>query len=910
MSRSPRISSGSIAIALASGFLALSPTFAQGPGDECVTALFANDGMNLFDTGPATPSPDPFDSAQCSGTGFGTMNRDVWLSYLAINTGPLTLSTCGLASFDTDLVLYEGSCGALAQIACNGDGPSATCPVFTSTLTAFVNAGQFYTIRIGGYDPAAFGVGQLLIQPSPALPGDDCFMPVIAFDGFNPFDTTGFTNSSDPYSDLQCPGTFLGAMARDGWWQYIPLVSGELTVTLCGISPFDSDIVIYDGSCGALFQIGCNGDGCGVPSQATAPVVAGVPYTIRMGSWSPSSAGSVGQFSVSVLPPPAPLFKRGDVDGDGCVDAALDAVYLSLNIFPGPGGPPPPLDCLEAADVNADGLINIADIIFLLAWGFPSGGVPNVIPAPGPDVCGPGMGFPSCASYTCVPCTGGPIDPDIALGLVPVGPAGPSIPVEVRLDSDAATIAYSFGVCHSAGVDPVAISPGSALLALPGGFSGFFSTQIIPGAGWTVGIIVSVPGAQSLPPAIGAPLAVATYSCSGGAASSLGFCSTLGVTPVPISVALQGGGGVTPVTTGTTISCGAPPPGSFVRGDMSGDGVRDLADLALLEQFLFPGVLPFGPPPEPLGCDLVPNQSGDVNDNEVETIADLLMFRAYLDCGAITIPAPSSLCGDDVDDGNYGFDAIDNDYLLSAFTVTITGPASGIRDVDVLLQVKSPTPVKALSFSLILGAGLSLDGADPITAAAGIAADFIGTLQDPGQQLVLVAAGSTTCGVPMMPSTGLSFAQIATLHLKLAPFAVFPPCELVQEATVGGYVRRTTIVDPFFQDHQPRFLSGSGEIFARGNANNLDFDVNIADAIWILGHLFPQPTSLPLDCIDAADANNSGAVDIADPIYLLGFLFGGGPIIPYPYPECGYDIDIDEIDIDYPGTACDTPICP
>jgi len=901
-----RIASAAIAALLAFA-LGAAPLSAQ-PGDECVTAFFATDGLNPFDTAPMTGSPDPFSTAQCPGTGFGVMNRDLWFAYIAVASGPLVVSTCGLASFDTDLVVYTGSCGALAQVACNGDGPSATCPGFSSTVTVAAIAGVQYWIRIGGYDPLEFGTGQLSIQSFPALPGDECSFPLFAFEGINSFDTTGYSNSADSYDDLQCATTDLGSMARDGWWQYTPFSDGDLTVSLCGLSLLDSDLVIYEGTCGSLTQIACDGDsGCGFPSEVTVPVSGSVTYTIRMGSWSPTSPGDVGSFSVSLVPAALTPFKRGDADGDGCVDPVLDALYISAYIFPPPGGPPVSIGCLEAADVNGDVGINIADIVFLLGWGFPSGGIPNPIPAPGPDVCGPGTGTPGCASYACVPCVPPPVDPDIVLRLVPTGPPGPSIPVEVRLDSDVSTVAYSFGVCHTAGVDAATISQGSALLSLPFPASVLFVTEIIPGAGWTAGIVTSVAGAQSLPATADAPLAVATYSCAGGTTASLTFCDTLGANPVPISAAVFGGTGATPTTVGTSIGCGAPPPGSFIRGDISGDGVRDMTDAILLEQFLYPGVLPFGPPPEPLGCDLVPNQSGDLNDNEVETIADLLMFLGYLNCGAITIPEPSSLCGDDVDDDTVGFDTIDTDYLLSAFTISVTGAVDEVRSVDVLLQVKSPTPVKALSLSLEIGAGLSLAPV-PLTLAGGVSADFFGTLID--GNLVSVAAGSTTCGTPMMPSTGLAFAQIATLHLQLAPFATFPPCQLIQEADVLGHVRRTTIVDPFFQDHQPLFLSGSGTIFARGNANNLDFDVNIADAIWILSHLFPGGPPVPLECIDAADANNSGAIDIADPIYLLGFLFSGGPIIPYPYPECGYDIDIDGIDINNPGMTCDTPICP
>jgi hypothetical protein len=39
----------------------------------------------------------------------------------------------------------------------------------------------------------------------------------------------------------------------------------------------------------------------------------------------------------------------------------------------------------------------------------------------------------------------------------------------------------------------------------------------------------------------------------------------------------------------------------------------------------------------------------------------------------------------------------------------------------------------------------------------------------------------------------------------------------------------------------------------------------------------------------SVDANDSGQLDIADPIYLLDYLFGTKISPPAPFPEPGYD---------------------
>ena len=76
--------------------------------------------------------------------------------------------------------------------------------------------------------------------------------------------------------------------------------------------------------------------------------------------------------------------------------------------------------------------------------------------------------------------------------------------------------------------------------------------------------------------------------------------------------------------------------------------------------------------------------------------------------------------------------------------------------------------------------------------------------------------------------------------------------------------------------------------FARGDADTNGGAPNIADGIFILNFLFlggPSPV-----CMDAADADDNGNVNITDGIFVLHFLFLGGPPPPAPQaPTCGED---------------------
>ncbi len=73
--------------------------------------------------------------------------------------------------------------------------------------------------------------------------------------------------------------------------------------------------------------------------------------------------------------------------------------------------------------------------------------------------------------------------------------------------------------------------------------------------------------------------------------------------------------------------------------------------------------------------------------------------------------------------------------------------------------------------------------------------------------------------------------------------------------------------------------------FIRGDSNG-DGNVQILDAIISLTYLFLDGETT---CLEALDVDDNADVNMADPIFLLTFLFSGGGPIPSPYPTCGDD---------------------
>ena len=86
----------------------------------------------------------------------------------------------------------------------------------------------------------------------------------------------------------------------------------------------------------------------------------------------------------------------------------------------------------------------------------------------------------------------------------------------------------------------------------------------------------------------------------------------------------------------------------------------------------------------------------------------------------------------------------------------------------------------------------------------------------------------------------------------------------------------------------------TGAQFKRGDIN-ADGAINIADAVTGLDYLFTGGAA-PI-CLDSADVNDDGGINVADAISLLGYLFSSAAEPPAPGASCGVDAtDTDPLD--------------
>ncbi len=86
-------------------------------------------------------------------------------------------------------------------------------------------------------------------------------------------------------------------------------------------------------------------------------------------------------------------------------------------------------------------------------------------------------------------------------------------------------------------------------------------------------------------------------------------------------------------------------------------------------------------------------------------------------------------------------------------------------------------------------------------------------------------------------------------------------------------------------------------LFLRGDVN-WDDRVDIGDCVQILDALFQDAAHGALDCRDAADTNDDGAVEISDVVSVLSYLFLGGRSPPPPIAAIGEDPTGDGLDCD------------
>ena len=120
--------------------------------DECETAANAVLGMNSISTSDLTPSANPPENGMCSQLAWDK-SKDAWFVYDAPTGGLLSAEFCE-STYDTSVVIYQGTCSALTRIGCGDDECSPGGGLYQSRILDLPVAAGLVFIRIGGWHGA------------------------------------------------------------------------------------------------------------------------------------------------------------------------------------------------------------------------------------------------------------------------------------------------------------------------------------------------------------------------------------------------------------------------------------------------------------------------------------------------------------------------------------------------------------------------------------------------------------------------------------------------------------------------------------------------------------------------------------------------------------------------------------
>jgi subtilisin-like proprotein convertase family protein len=293
------------------GIIAAAPLFwtaASGFADDgCTgaTVVTSANYTNLQSTVSATgfeDSPPP----SCA-----PLDHGVWYRYTAPANGTLIVDTFG-SDFDTVLAAYSGACGALVAEDCNDDINDDTVPQnVVSRISLHASSGTTYYVLAGGYNDSGNLVFHLSFTTS-TVANDQCsgaiLIPGTSYT--NTQSTVLATSAGD--AGASCTAGFFGeSFGSAVWYRYNPPDGGSIVVDALG-SDFDTALVVYNGSCGALTEVGCGK--YAYNTLLTNPVVAGTTYYIAAGSSSGGGSGNL-IFHLSFL--------QGPPGNDQCANALV-----------------------------------------------------------------------------------------------------------------------------------------------------------------------------------------------------------------------------------------------------------------------------------------------------------------------------------------------------------------------------------------------------------------------------------------------------------------------------------------------------------------------------------------------------------------------------------------------------------
>ena len=327
------------------------PRPAGVPGDTCDSPVNIDCGSSatVDNTSATDDASDPGFDCHFSGPGLNGVGS-LWFSFVA--TGDIAdIDTNASLVSDTLLAVYDGSCGALTELACSedeGDG-------FLSELTVGgLTAGNTYLIQAASYSDASRGVITVSVACSDTPSGgdgDNC-ADAIAVD-CNSSVTVDNTSATDEATDpiFSCRSGGAGAGSGSLWFTFVATDTSARLDTELSTGATDTLLAVYDGTCGAFTEIACSEDeGVGLLSIVDVfGLTVGTTYYVQVSNFGTFSTR--GDMTLQIAcPAPAPPTGRCCFSDGSCLEVSEDDC---LNVLGGNAWDET-LTCADACPVAPD----------------------------------------------------------------------------------------------------------------------------------------------------------------------------------------------------------------------------------------------------------------------------------------------------------------------------------------------------------------------------------------------------------------------------------------------------------------------------------------------------------------------------------------------------------------------------
>ena len=240
----------------------------------------------------------------------GNSAPDVFYKFTGSGSSQLvTISLCGGGTdYDSALRVFD-DCDLLNEIAFNDD----FCGL-QSEVTFVSDGTSTYYIMVEGFGSSS-GNFSLDVTCQDPLPNDECSGAIAVSCGDS---VTGSTVGAT--IDAGAPACGPAITSPGVWYSFNDNsgLPGDITVSLCNGTDFDSKLSIYSGDCGALVCVDGNDDFCGLQSEVTFASDGNTQYYILVHSF----GGATGNFTLDVTcmptPPPNDMIANSiDVDEIG-----------------------------------------------------------------------------------------------------------------------------------------------------------------------------------------------------------------------------------------------------------------------------------------------------------------------------------------------------------------------------------------------------------------------------------------------------------------------------------------------------------------------------------------------------------------------------------------------------------------